>query len=563
MNKINKIACQSTFWIFLLSAPASAVSLQLSPIGSYSSGIFDQAASIISTYDSTSYSLFTVDRSNKSVNIINISDPTNPFLANKIDISTYDPSFGNVNSVAFQNGILAVAIENINKELPGSVVFFKPDGTLFNGSLANSVTTVGALPDMLTFTPDGSKILVANEGEPTDDYTIDPEGSISIIDVDRLLGGSSPIAKLVGFQDFNVGGSKHNLLDSNVRIFGPNATVAEDLEPEAIAISEDGKKATVTLQENNGVALLDIETGIIEKIVGLGFKDHSAIGLDGSDRDGKISITTYNNLFGIYNPDEIASFTLGNKNYWVTANEGDARDYDGFSEEERVADLILDPSAFPNASEIQQSSVLGRLRSTNTLGDIDSDGDFDRIYAFGARSFTIWDENAQLVWDSGEDFERIIAKVLPNFFNANNTNNNFDDRSDDKGPEPESIRVARIGGKIYAFIGLERVGGVMVYDISDPQNPTFVTYQNNRDFTADPSLADDSSNPLAGDLGTEGLLFISAKDSPNGKSLLVTSNEISGTTTILEVQPTPEPSLILGILGLTTWGAFSFKRKID
>ena len=90
----------------------------------------------------------------------------------------------------------------------------------------------------------------------------------------------------------------------------------------------------------------------------------------------------------------------------------------------------------------------------------------------------------------------------------------------------------------YAFIGLERIGGVAVYDISNPLAPVFVDYVNNRDLTQPVSLeveGEDVSNPAAGDLGPEGLLFIKAEDSPNGKPLLVTGNEISGSTTVLEI----------------------------
>lgn len=183
---------------------------------------------------------------------------------------------------------------------------------------------------------------------------------------------------------------------------------------------------------------------------------------------------------------------------------------------------------------------LGRLNVTTTLGDPDNDGDFDELYVFGTRSFSIWDDTGTLIFDSGDEFERKVAELFPNFFNSTNDENNFDNRSDNKGPEPEGITLGRVGGRTLAFIGLERVGGFMLYDVTDPFSPFFLDYVNNCDFSGDPEAG------TAGDLGPEGLLFIDAKDSPNGHPLLVVTNEVSGTTTIYS--SVPKPGTVLGLL---------------
>jgi hypothetical protein len=198
---------------------------------------------------------------------------------------------------------------------------------------------VGALPDMLVFTPDGKRVLVANEGEPNDAYDVDPEGSVSIIDlpndITKLTQANVRTATFDKFNDAE--------LDPSIRIFGPGATVAQDLEPEYITVSKDSKTAWVALQENNAIAVLDIDSGEFTALRGLGFKDHRLPGneLDVSDRDKQINITNWP-VFGIYQPDAIASYDYQGRTYIVTANEGDARDYDGFSEEFRVKDLMLD-----------------------------------------------------------------------------------------------------------------------------------------------------------------------------------------------------------------------------
>lgn len=490
-------------------------------IGTYESGIFDQGAAEIVAFDPGSQRLFVVNGATPGIDILDARNPSNPTLLRSLDLTVLG---GGVNSVAVRNGLVAIAVEANNPQSPGLVAFFDTDGNFLR------TVTVGALPDSLTFTPDGSRILVANEGEPNDAYTVDPEGSVSIIDLSNGLNQAT--VTTAGFRAFNGPIRRARLEADGVRIFGPNATTAQDLEPEFIAVSEDSRTAYITLQENNALAILDIESGVITDVVGLGAKNHGLAGngLDASDRDGRINITTYNNVFGLYQPDAIASFEVAGQTFLITANEGDSRDFDGFSEEARVEDLILDPIAFPNAAELQSEEALGRLIVTTTQGDIDGDGDFDQLFAFGGRSFSIWNAQGGLVFDSGDDFEQIIAQLFPADFNANNDENgSFDNRSDNRGPEPEAVAVGEINGTPYAFIGLERQSGIIVYDVSSPASPEFVTFINPRDFTGDAEAG------TAGDLGPEGITFISAADSPTFRPLIAVANEVSGTTSLFEI----------------------------
>ena len=210
-------------------------------------------------------------------------------------------------------------------------------------------------------------------------------------------------------------------------------------------------------------------------------------------------------------PDAIAAYDFNGATYIVTANEGDARDYDGFSEEARVNSLTLDPAVFPDAS-LQNNANLGRLTVTTVGADSNEDGLVDRLIAFGARSFSIWSGNGSLMYDSGSDFEVITALRYGDAWNSNHEENGGDNRSDNKGPEPEGLALATIDGSTYAFIGLERMGGIMVYDITNPQSPRFQHYTNNRDLGQEPGNGD------AGDLGPEGLFYIPASDSPNGST---------------------------------------------
>jgi len=522
--------------------------ISLEVLGTYATGIFDDSAAEIVAHDPASQQLFVINGGNKTVDILDISDPTNPTRTNTIDVSDDLPDSGGVNSVDTRDGVVAIAVEHDDKQMDGWVAFYDTGGAYLNSVRA------GALPDMLTFTHNGSYVLVANEGEPNDTYTVDPEGSVSIVDMRKGVAHAT-VAQAVfsGFDDATADAA-------GVRTPQPyGASVSQDLEPEYIATSHDSKTAWVTLQENNALAVVDIPSATVTALVGLGYKDHLAPGndLDASNRDDGIKIKNWP-VFGLYMPDAIASYRSKGSTWLVTANEGDGREYGfdatsdaecgevnsawEFNDEDEVcithidenrigkADLDLPDYDEEGTELLQENENLGRLKFVTTEGDIDGDGSYEELYTFGARSFTIWDTAGNPVFDSGDDFEQITAGLIPNDFNStNDENGSFDDRSDDKGPEPEGVVIGKVRGETYAFVGLERVGGIMIYNVTDPTSAGFVGYVNNRDFSVD------AQTPEAGDLGPEGLLFIKADDSPNGRPMLVVGNEVSGTTTLFEV----------------------------
>lgn len=489
---------------------------------------FNLGAAEIVAHDPERQRLFVVNGQTSAIDIVSVSQPVTPTLVSSISIV---PTYGSgLQSVTVRNGLVAVAVAGATKTDPGTVAFFDTDGA------PRGQVTVGALPDMLTFTPDGTRLLTANEGEPNSygqSNSVDPEGSVSIVDLRN--GPAAATATTVGFGEFNSGGARASELPAGVRIFGPNATVAQDLEPEYLAISSDSAKAYVTLQENNALAVIDLASARVEAIRALGFKDHRVAGneLDSSDRDGPSNTAAINigarPVLGMYQPDAIAAYQSGGQTYLVTVNEGDARDYPGLAEEARVSSLTLDATAFPGGAP----AALARLQVTNRLGDSDNDGDYDALYSFGARSFSIWNASTgALVFDSGAAIERLIAERLPSFFNASSDDNSLDSRSDNKGPEPEGVTVGTVNGRSFAFIGLERIGGVLVYDVTTPTTPVFVQYLNERDFSQ--NLGTEAWRQ-AGDLAPEGLLFIPAAQSPTRTALLVVANEVSGTTTLYEI----------------------------
>lgn len=523
---------------------ATAGGIELSVLGTYSANApIDRGAAEIVAHDPRTQRLFVVNGFTATIDVLDISNPALPTALPPIDVTPYGRQ---ANSVDVYRGLVAVAVEANIKTDPGKVVFFDADGTYIADVL------VGSLPDMLTFTPNGRKVLVANEGEPNNDYSIDPAGSVSIISIRRDkddddddddfgIGELDLSVTTVGFEGFN-----DETLDSSIRIFGPNASVASDLEPEYIAVSDDSRTAYVTLQENNAIGILNLRTERFTRLVGLGFKDHSLPEnkIDASDQPtntdprGVVNIANWP-VFGMYQPDGIASFKHRGRTYLITANEGDAREYTGVGglvEEIRVGSgsYVLDPTVFPDFATLKMNSNIGRLTVTKSTGNFqeDTDSEFEKILVFGARSFSIWNADGEQVYDSGDDIEQLTAERYPNHFNASSTNNFRDDRSDNKGPEPESVTTGEVCGRTYAFIGLERIGGILVYDVSRPYSPTFVQYINNRNFMVPFGL------PQSGDLAPEGLHFITKRDSPIRKPLLSVANETSGTTTIYEINTT-------------------------
>ncbi|WP_344880165.1 choice-of-anchor I family protein [Nonomuraea antimicrobica] len=494
------------------AAQARPSGLELSLLGRYSAGAVGVGAAEITAYDAKTRRVFVVNAQQGTVDVLDLRDPRSPRKVTTL-------ATPGANSVAVHDGLVAVAQQATNKTAAGTVAFFDAR----TGKKQRQVT-VGALPDMLTFTEDGRQVVVANEGEPTSycaGAVDDPEGSVSVIDVRRGT------VRTAGFRAWN--GKEDALRAKGVRISGPGASAAQDLEPEYIT-TEKGT-AWVTLQENNALAIVDLDRATVRDIVPLGLKDHSrpANALDASDRDGKINIRTHP-VKGVYMPDAISHFRDGGRTYLVTANEGDSRDWECHSDEVRVKDADLSPTAFPNAAELKKDAELGRL---TVLADSpkDADGKYTELRVFGGRSITIRAADGSLVWDSGSELEQLVARELPAQFNSDNEeNDSFDSRSDNKGPEPEGVTVGEVRGRTYAFVGLERVGGIVAYDVSDPRKPRQAGYVNTRDFTGDVEAG------TAGDVGPEGVLFIDAHDSPTRTPLLVVGNEVSGTTSVYEIK---------------------------
>ncbi|WP_185965487.1 choice-of-anchor I family protein [Flavobacterium zepuense] len=506
-------------------APVPNQNIQLDYVTSFDPSGSNESTCEIVVFDAESKRLFATSAVEGRLDIIDFSNPEAPETIDSIDMTPY----GGVTSVAVKNGVVAVASPNANEQLDGKVVFFSTAG----GEPLSQVT-VGALPDNISFTPDGTKVLTANEGQPNTAYTVDPEGSVSIIDITGGVANltNDDVTTLL-FDAYNSPSAEAALLASGVRKLKLTSTMSQDFEPEYITTSADSQKAWVTLQENNAIAEINLATAAITNVWALGTKDMSqpGNGFDVSDNNGEILIANWP-VQAYYIPDGAANFNVGGTNYIVTANEGDEKEYGTFVERTTIgADSYnLDATLFPQAAVLKKSFNAGRLRVTNLDGINDAGTAYNEIYALGSRSFSIFNADTKaIVYDSGDDFEMYTASApsISPLFNSDHEDNSFKSRSRAKGPEAEGVTVAQIMGRTFAFVSLERVGGVMVYDVTDPNNVEFVDYKNSRSVSA-----------YTGDHGPEGITFIDAASSPNNKPYIVIANEISGTLTVFEVNTT-------------------------
>ena len=491
-------------------------------------------------------------------------------------IGLFDGSaFGEINSIAIANGVLAASFTAPNSGTatagtaaafgayanPGSVHFwdtsaFRTNNVASLGSASSGylgTVSVGAVPDMVTWNAAGTTLFVANEGErrvynPAGLATLeprqvfDPAGSVSVVGFDRTNAGAS-LVSTIGFGGFD--GQEAALRAAGVRIGAGLATSAA-LEPEYIALSKDGQRAHVTLQEANAVAIIDLGSRQVTAVKGLGLKDFNAPGnaIDPSDRDfvtgtsGPTRIEPRNvPVKGLYQPDAIASYTAGGRSFYVIANEGDAATDDSDIVRLGNATVTLDAGVFPNRATLKQEANLGRLNIVrNGATGEGNTTNLTEIVTIGARSFSIRDDQGNLVYDSGNLIEQ--AAIAAGIYD--------DGRSDDKGVEPEGVVLFDLAGRTIAAVGLERTtrGAAAQFDVTDPANVSFLQL-----------LVTGSTTQFR----VEGMTAFEQ----DGKTYLAFHNEdTSNTTVMFEITPVPEPGSIAMLLaGLATVGGIARRRR--
>ncbi len=515
----------------------------LSFLAAYDSQDGEAGAEIVA-FDAETATMLVTNGARNRIDVISLATPSSPALQRAVDLSPYGAG---VQSVATRKGIGVAVVTGATVLDPGTAVFFD----IATGAVTATAPT-GVLPDGVAWDEDGEIVVVANEGEPrcvtgpgrvpTKDPLLaeTPEGSVTVIEVDDR--GRRVDARQVSFERFNSPAARASLLAKGVRVgTWPGSTVAQDLEPEYPVI--DGDRAYVTLQENNAIAVIDLDRARVLDILPLGTKDHSQLAdmMDASDRDGAFRPTQWP-VRGVFMPDAISHLEHRGKDYLVTANEGDARTYysgidneevDGqecFIDEARVRSLPggLDPASFggqANVDSLRDNTRLGRLKVMKTAPSVvGPNGKYTSIASYGGRSMSVWSSSGQLVWDSGRLFEQVVRAQDPDNWVDDGSiapwaTDPYDTRSDDKGVEPEAVTVGEHRDRHYAFVGLERAGGVVVLDVTDPRSPSFLQWVR-----------------VPGQISPEGITFVPASKSPNKRPLVLVAHEISGTTAVFELR---------------------------
>lgn len=497
-----------------------SVNGKLNYIGNYQTGMSNKDGGIaeIVKYNKDNQKMYLVNGAAQSVDIVSVANLTSnkqtEFVIDKrLDITAMGQAHGFASGditsidVNTKEKIIAIAVQGATYKDHGSIVILD-----YNGNYMKHFEA-GVQPDMVTFSPDYKYILSANEGEPRKGYSApgatDPKGSVTIVDLKKGVNKATSVT--LGFEQFDSAEARAELVNNKV-LLKPNTSPSVDLEPEYISVSENSHYAYVSLQEANAIATIDLKTGEIVSVKGLGFKDHN-LKQNSIDalKDGQVNLTTQN-LYGTYMPDGVATKKIAGKQYIFTANEGDGREWGEYKD--------TGSYTFP-----------GTTYKIDKILNSERDGlDANRTYIYGGRSFSIWDASTmKQVFDSGSDFEKITGNLYPDAFNSSNNKTELDSRSGKKGPEPEDIKVMNVKGKTYAFIGLERTGGIMMYDVTDVQNVKFYDYVNLRDFAG-------NDVSTSGDLAPEGLNLVEAKDSPTGNPLMLVANEVSGNVRIYEMK---------------------------
>ncbi|MEM9102571.1 MAG: choice-of-anchor I family protein [Pseudomonadota bacterium] len=495
--------------------------IKLEQISRITNGGFESNSAEFIAYDNAKKRLYVVNNTVVGVDIFDISQPESPRKIHTIGMLNFG---SRVTSIAVKDPYIAITSQSLNPLEKGKIVIF--DSKEWR---QRTVFDVGVDPKMAVFHPSEDWILVSNEGPPNDDYSKDPEGTLSLVDYSNGIINS--VLTTLRFKNFET--MKSALLAQGLHLSSEDVKLEKDLEPDYIALHPTQPIAWVTLQESNAIAVVDLYRQDIVDIYPLGYKDYQISNntLDASDKDGGINFKGWP-VLGLLQPSGVASVKILDQVYWLTANEGKARDYKNYQESVRVNQIELEAGFDEFSKTIKNDDELGRLHVSAIRGDKNDDSIYEKLYSFGGRSFSIFNELGIRIWDSGNDFETKTAEFLGNAFNNDSRQNTPDGRSDDQGPAPKSIVVAELENQFFAFITLEQVGGIMSYNITNPFAPTFIDYINTRDF----SLVPQQVGAAAGDLGPKHMIFLSGKEAPNQQPILVVANNVSGTITLYKIK---------------------------
>ena len=525
-------------------ALANEAAVKVTEISSITSGDGEGSAEI-ATFHAASKRVFATNGVKNTIDIFDISDVSNPKKVGSVALSPYG---NDVTSVAAGKDVV-VAVVNVADKFSATGVPTTTNGKIVvfdtNGKVLSSPDVLGVLPDSVSFAPNGTTALVAIEAQPVcakddpataakedTDYTkaSDPVGGVTVVD---LSNPSAPVLRFAGFDQFTVS----EMRAKGIAVSSVVNNISKDFEPEFVS-AVDNNYAYVTIQEANAIGKLNIQSATFESITRAFESRVARVARDTSDRDAGAGPRTYTNVVGASQPDAIAGFTVGAGQYFVTANEGDAREYTCLNDDLRASALKVDAKRFPDWKTLSGSAALGRAKVNPTIGDKDGDGDIDTIHLRGSNSMTMY-RNGIAIWDSADLLDQIQTQAFgvaningSHSLSSDKSTMNYlgQDRSDDKGAEPEGVAVGMVGDRRIAILGLERMTALAIFDITQPRNPVFQEWLQMLPTKATPAKDVKHWSP-------EGIVFVPADKSPSGKALIITSYELSGSLSIHQIEP--------------------------
>ena len=544
LSLIAVLTASALFAAGQLPAQADEATVKITEISSITSGDGEGSAEI-ATYHAGSKRIFATNGVKNTIDIFDISDVANPKKVGSVALSPYG---NDVTSVAAGKDVV-VAVVNVSDKFSATGVPTTTNGKIVvfdtAGKVLSSPDVLGVLPDSVSFAPNGTTALVAIEAQPVcakddpataakedADYTkaSDPVGGVTVVD---LSDPAAPVLKFAGFDQFTVS----EMRAKGIAVSSVVNNVSKDFEPE-FATAIDNEFAYVTIQEANAIGKLNIQTATFESITRAFESKVSQVARDTSDRDSGAGPRTYANVVGASQPDAIAGFKMGSGNYFITANEGDAREYTCLNDDLRASALKVDPRRFADWKTLSGSAALGRAKVNPNNGDRDGDGDIDTIHLRGSNSMTMY-RNGLAIWDSADLLDQIqtaafgVANINGSHsLSSDKATMNYvgQDRSDDKGSEPEGVAVGMVGDRRIAVLGLERMSALAVFDITQPRIPVFIEWLQMLPTKATPAKDVKYWSP-------EGIVFVPADKSPSGKALIITSYELSGSLSIHQIEP--------------------------
>ena len=544
LSLIAVLTASALFAAGQLPAQADEATVKITEISSITSGDGEGSAEI-ATYHAGSKRIFATNGVKNTIDIFDISDVANPKKVGSVALSPYG---NDVTSVAAGKDVV-VAVVNVSDKFSATGVPTTTNGKIVvfdtAGKVLSSPDVLGVLPDSVSFAPNGTTALVAIEAQPVcakddpataakedADYTkaSDPVGGVTVVD---LSDPAAPVLKFAGFDQFTVS----EMRAKGIAVSSVVNNVSKDFEPE-FATAIDNEFAYVTIQEANAIGKLNIQTATFESITRAFESKVSQVARDTSDRDSGAGPRTYANVVGASQPDAIAGFKMGSGNYFITANEGDAREYTCLNDDLRASALKVDPRRFADWKTLSGSAALGRAKVNPNNGDRDGDGDIDTIHLRGSNSMTMY-RNGLAIWDSADLLDQIqtaafgVANINGSHsLSSDKATMNYvgQDRSDDKGSEPEGVAVGIVGDRRIAVLGLERMSALAVFDITQPRIPVFIEWLQMLPAKATPAKDVKYWSP-------EGIVFVPADKSPSGKALIITSYELSGSLSIHQIEP--------------------------